>query len=331
MADVDEAIRRAVDFLAATQLPSGEVPVAMATRRDMVGPVEADPAIFPTALAAHCLAFAPEAAAIRERALGFLTAQRDRNGLWKHWPKQHPQARYLPPDLDDTACASAALGAVAARRLMLANRDRRGLFLTWVVPRPRWMGFDHLRVMLPWIPMLPGLWLFFRKTSAKPGDVDAVVNANCLHCLGEFSGREAVAAHLLEVLRTGSEARCDKWYDNPFAVWYFFARALGSDAREMLEPRLAQARPETALDHALALGARLSAGLALRQSQVRALLALQDENGGWPRAALYHGGRARLAAGGFAAPHPDTPHWGSEAVTTAFAVEALARWRVGGR
>jgi hypothetical protein len=60
---------------------------------------------------------------------------------------------------------------------------------------------------------------------------------------------------------------------------------------------------------------------------IAALLAAQRPDGSWRRAALYHGGRNRLRGGGFAEPHPDTPRWGSEAVTTAFAVEALARWR----
>jgi hypothetical protein len=63
---------------------------------------------------------------------------------------------------------------------------------------------------------------------------------------------------------------------------------------------------------------------------IGALLAEQGADGSWQRAALYHGGRARLRSGGFAEPHPDTPRWGSEAITTAFAVEALARWRSAG-
>ena len=59
---------------------------------------------------------------------------------------------------------------------------------------------------------------------------------------------------------------------------------------------------------------------------VSRLLLLQQPNGSWPGAPLYHGGRARLPGGAFAPVHPDTPHWGSEALTTAFAVEALARF-----
>jgi hypothetical protein len=62
-------------------------------------------------------------------------------------------------------------------------------------------------------------------------------------------------------------------------------------------------------------------------AHIKALLNSQAPDGSWRRAALYHGGRARLRSGGFAEPHPDTPRWGSEAITTAFAVEALSRWR----
>ena len=78
------------------------------------------------------------------------------------------------------------------------------------------------------------------------------------------------------------------------------------------------------LDHALA-AATLSACGADPGRHVEALIDGQSPDGSWPRTAFYHGGRERLAGGGFKPPHPDTPHWGSEALTTAIAIEALAR------
>jgi hypothetical protein len=90
--------------------------------------------------------------------------------------------------------------------------------------------------------------------------------------------------------------------------------------------RTAADTPRSGLEHALAASTLLDwdgdAG-----ADIAALLRAQQEDGSWRRGALYHGGRARLRTGGFAAPHPDTPRWGSEAISTAFAVEALSRWR----
>ena len=43
------------------------------------------------------------------------------------------------------------------------------------------------------------------------------MNANALHYLG---GASEVVEHLLRVLHENRESHCDKWYENPFAVWY---------------------------------------------------------------------------------------------------------------
>jgi hypothetical protein len=331
---VEAALARALVFLEAAQLPSGEFPVYATTDPSMAERCELDPSIFPTALAAQCLAHLPAAAVLRERACAFLLAEMDRDGLWRHWTRDHPHFRSLPPDLDDTSCASAALrGAGCAfpdnRDLLLANRARDGRFQTWVVPRPRWTGGRHTRLVLRQLRHLPTLLMFFRLTSAKPGDIDAGVNANTLHYVGRFEGEEAVVAWFLQVLRDGAERQCDKWYENPFVVRYFLSRALAvraPEARDLILLRTSSEPATNDLEQALAACALLDWGEE-PLPQIEALLAAQAPDGSWRRAALYHGGRARLSTGGFAEPHPDTPRWGSEAITTAFAVEALARWQ----
>lgn len=329
----DAAIARAVAFLQGVQLPSGELPVFTSADPEMRGGLRADPSIFPTAVAAQCLAAVPEAAPVTARALDFLAAEMDRHGLWKHWPTSDPRAASLPPDLDDTSCASAALAAAGRTApdncaLILSNRDGKGRFRTWFVPRLRPGPWPSARATWPMLLRAPALLLFFRATSAAPGDVDAVVNANALVRLGGFDGRERIERWLVSIVEQGEERACDKWYENPFAVRYFLARALSElpEARTLLVRRSQAETAETALDHAFAASTQMACG-ADPSRHVEALLAGQRADGAWPRAALYHGGRARLEGRGFAAPHPDTPHWGSEALTTAFAVEALARAR----
>lgn len=329
-----DAIARGIAYLKRVQLDSGELPVFATTDPSLQRNAVLDPSIFPTALAAHCLSFCPEAAAVCARAHDFLLAEMDGDGLWRHWTRTHPHYRSLPPDLDDTSCASAVL-VRAGRRipdnrdLLLANRDGRGRFFTWVVPRPRWTGRRHMALVLAQLRHAATLAMFFRLTSAKPYDVDACVNASTLFYLGRFAGSAAVVGFLVRCLETGAEQQCDKWYENPFVVRYFLSRALASadaPAGDLVVRRTAADARANGLEHALAAATLLDWG-GEAGADIAALLAGQSADGSWPRAAVYHGGRARLKAGGFAEPHPDTPRWGSEAITTAFALEALSRWQ----
>ncbi|HYO76146.1 MAG TPA: hypothetical protein VE010_06745 [Thermoanaerobaculia bacterium] len=298
----DDAAGRGVEFLRRVQLPTGELPVLASG--------QPDPSVYPTAVMAYSLSFVPAANDVRERALDYLAAEMQEGAVWKHWPRTHPQHDFLLPDLDDTACASAELTRARRtipdnRALLLKNRNRHGLFRTWL------LRYRHPLAMVA----------FFTRTSAKPFDADAVVNANVLFYLGDVP---VVVEHLLAVLREDRERHCDKWYDNPFVVWYFFARALQSISGEgcdLIAKKIAAATPSNALEHALAACALHMTG---RTPDVAALLRTQLPTGAWPAAPVYHGGRARKRDGTFGEPHPDTPYWGSEAWTTAFALEALA-------
>jgi len=337
--DAEDAARRGIAYLAAVQRPDGEFPVEASSDPTLASGGTLDPSVFPTALVTRSLSFHPEAAEPRRRGLSFLRREMDRHGLWRHWTREHPYHRQLPPDLDDTSCASLALAEAGERfpdnrHLLLANRNGAGLFYTWLAPRFAWTGRRHLGVTLRQLAHAPTLWLFFRRTSAAPRDVDAVVNANVLLYLGRFAGDEAVADFLTGVLEQDREAACDKWYDNRFVLWYFLSRALAGRSPRgtaLILDKLRSARPSGALETALAACATRSCGAQPGASAITSLLSLQQPDGAWPRAALYHGGRERRADGGFAEPHPDTPRWGSEALTTGFCVEALSFGGEGGR
>jgi len=329
---VQAALLRAIDFLRHVQLPSGEFRVFTSLLPGMTDQWILDPSVFPTALMVHSLAFAAGTEAMRERALDFLEAQRDPGGLWRHWTRDHSHFKTLPADVDDTCCVSSVLAQAgrtgADQRLVLANRDAKGRFLTWFIPRPWWRGVRHARVTWPHLLHPAILFLFFRQTSAAPRDIDAGVNANALQYLGAFDGHEAVVDYLLAILRDGGEADADKWYDNRFVLWYLFARALvplTAEAAPLLLARLRTAEPQSALERALALSTRLACGEALPDEELEALLSEQAPDGSWRRAAVYWGGRERRRDGTLAPAHPDTPRWGSEELTTAFAIEALAR------
>lgn len=331
---IERSLARALAFLEHRQLPTGEFRV-LAWDPYLPGGCIVDPSVFPTALIAQALSSCPAADGLCDRAQRFLLGEMDRHELWRHWSRENPRHRELPPDLDDTSCAAAFLSkrGVALgsnRELMLANRDRDGLFFTWITPRLRWTPRRHRKVALAQLRHIPTLYMFFTRTAAAPYDVDAAVNANCLFYLGEFDGRDRIENHLVELLRAGRETSCDKWYDNPFIIWYFFSRALtgpafAETAAAIIAERLAEARPANALEVALAICGRLNCGRPVPAGLLASLLAAQTPSGGWPLAAFYSGGRAKLGDGSFAQTRPDMTRWGSEELTTGLCVEALSR------
>ncbi|WP_144039852.1 hypothetical protein [Novosphingobium sp. TH158] len=329
---VSDALRSAVRFLTAAQLPDGSFNAYTSFLVDMDDEGTADPSVFPTALIGQCLAGVDDAEALRAGVAAYLLGERSAAGLWHHWPRSHPAFKATPADMDDTCCASrvlsqAGLGEGACAELLLANRDGKGRFLTWFVPGWRWRGWQHARATLPRLlhPLL--LTLFFRKTSAAPDDVDAGVNANALYYLGAFPGHRAVVDYLMAILRNGTEADADKWYDNRFVLWYLLARALvplEPQAAPLILARMRGAVPSNGLEHALAVTTRSRCGQPAGPADLAALLDTQRADGSWRRAAVYFGGRERIADGRLAPAHPDTPRWGSEELTTAFAIEALS-------
>ena len=334
---MDRAIARGVAWLAAEQRSDGEFEPVRSSDPTLTTGCVADPAIFPTAVIAQALSVVPQANAIRERALDFLEHERGDRALWSHWPRRNRMSRSLPPDLDDTACASQALVAGGRTRpdnrdAILSNRDGRGLFQTWFIVRGRGSG---LRGLLSDLRHLPTRMTFFHQTSAERDDVDAVVNANAVYHLGPGEHAAPVVEWLVGIMQCGSESQCDRWYDDPAVVRYFLSRALSHVAperRSCVVPSLLSALREGQSAFHLALSA--NAFLDWNQDVsglIPDILVTQNEKGHWPRAALYHGGRAGSSRDGFSTPHPDTPRWGSDALTTAFCLQALARFQSGSR
>jgi hypothetical protein len=168
----------------------------MSTRRQ-------DSCIFGTAVVLQALdkSITPRTRAFaqaRRRGVGFLVAQMIGPGLFSYYSKSHVSS--LPPDVDDTSCASAALSRAhpffAWRqnlRYLLDSRDSEGRFQTWIEP------------------------------FSGPNNVDLGVNANLLSYLGE--GIET--ARCVDFVRTFV---CDnhlvsKYYPDKLVISYLIARA----------------------------------------------------------------------------------------------------------
>jgi hypothetical protein len=255
--------------------------------------------------------------------------------VWRHWTPAAPQHHVAAPDLDDTAYISGVLRdhGIAVpdnRAVLLANRDRRGLFYTWFVarwPPPRSARLWGIAARRARHPLLGrALWA---TTPAFPSDVDGIVNANVLAYLGEGPWAAPVVERLVAVFRAGGEGCCDSWYRGPFTFYYAVTRTRLRGFDAIADELCARVRAAAAddgrigrgpLDTALAVCAlgNLEAEPELRERACAWLSSSQADDGSWPPEPFYHAG-PRL--------DPPRPHWGSRELTTGFCAEALARCR----
>jgi len=255
---------------------------------------------------------------LRERAVAFLLAHREAPGVWRYYGKDdgyyarvyaqfgHPK---LPPDVDDTAQAWAALSrhgiAVSpeALEILKAHRTRAGLFNTWIGTQKE----------LSWM-------------DGKEREVDAVVNLNALFAFARAGQRlPEVCRYAVTVTRAKAFHQGTVWYPSPLAYTYFLSRAYADGGSVCLNEAIPEIRSfvlghqqpdgtwgndlETALGilTLLNIGER---GEGPRQG-VQALLAQQGPDGGWAQAPLYKGA---------------VLHYGSRPLTTGFCLEALGKY-----
>jgi hypothetical protein len=337
LGDLDASIERGLDFLERRQLATGEFKVYRSTDHALEKDCIVDSSPFPTALIAYSLGFSDsiKAKAMLEKVVQFFLAEMEGPGLWRYWTNNHEHHKTIPPDLDDIACVSSVLrqhGVPFPSNIqhIMANRNRQGLFYTWLTPRwPMPLNLAYWRVVLrQWLSPLK-LHYFWKLNESAPNDVDCVVNANVLFYVGENQNTQAVIEHLIEVVRRGEEACCDKWHLNRFTFYYALSRNLLSGVQslailrdEIVERIVAAANLDgsigaNALETALAICALLNGNWLVPDvvPAIRFLLAAQQPTGDWPRAVLYYGGPKKYYG------------WGSEDLTTGFCLESLLRYR----
>lgn len=329
--DVAAASARALAYLAMSQLPTGAFPVYIWSDPPELEPLAQDACVFPTAVIGCSLQCVrtPEATRMVDRAMAFLQDEMEAGGVWRFWSSDSPRHRGIPPDLDDMACASVALrtsGRVVPdnRHLILANRDRSGRFFTWLAPRLQWNhSLRYWQIVLRQLAHPRRHRLFWQGT-ARPDDVDCVVNANILRYLGRGPWALPVIELLVDAIRRGLERRCDKSYPSSAIVYYFISRCYASGVVELAAVRdaivgrllgvvgRAPGLEVTPLEMALAISAALDWDADTHlDGAIAWLIGQQQDDGAWRRDVVNAGGYWR---------------WGSEAWTTAFCVEALARY-----
>lgn len=339
MTPTDDAIRRGLAFLAGRQLPSGQFPVQATSHWKPGSPVVDDASPFATSHVAYSLGFLPDATVrpMLDRALDYLRREMSGPGLWRYWNRDATwEGRrilgFIPADLDDTASHSWLLRKHGTafpdnRHLLLHNRDGRGLFFTWFVPRARATAdLRYWRAVLGEVT-LARMTVFWKTTEAGYSDVDAVVNANVLLYLGERPETRPVVEWLGRIVDEGREAESDKWYRDLFTFHYALSRChhagIGGFGRlgPTIRDRLAAAARadggvgEHPMHAALAVNSMLNLGMddPFLARALGHLLETQADDGGWPSAPYYHGGPQKSVS------------WGSRELTTGLCLEALAR------
>ncbi len=336
------ALNRGLDFLAERQLEDGEFPTLIWFDEDPEKAVF-DSSPFVTSLISYSLGHCPpRARPMIGRALDFLEAQMEPEGVWRYYtPKQFKHQR-IPPDLDDTSCVS----------LVLARNDREipdngwifeencgedGLFYTWLLEShsssPAWRAYlGSLESLAEFrSPPKPAEFLGVTrfnvaKEKVPEKEVDATVIANVVAYLGDTDSTAKAIDYLVDLIRSNREEGTSFYYVDVVSLYYMIARAcdcgvarfrdLGRPITERIEERLADSEADqSSLTLAMAACAMLtfSPDSPMLAEVIDRLVALQSNDGAWERSAFYSG-------------PPVSPRWGSEELTTGFAVEALGRF-----
>ncbi|NNJ11857.1 terpene cyclase/mutase family protein [Chloroflexales bacterium ZM16-3] len=291
---------RAIAWLRSDQRPSGELPTFTARRPDMSDARPYACCVYTTTFVIHALArlsHIPEAVAVREAAGGFLRTEANGDGSWSY---EGRATHRVPPDLDDTACATAALIGLGERpglgfyQQLWENESAPG------GPYFTWLGVNGIVGHL------------------LARQVDALVQANVLLC-ASMAGLElpGVVSYLLDVVARDDLAMASDYCITSHLLVYAIARAYADGPAPALAPALpalrvaATALPTgSAFELACQAAALISLG-APGDARLGDLLDAQLPNGSWPMAAAYSG----------YPPHLD----GAPALTTAIALDALGR------
>jgi len=229
-------------------------------------------------------------------------------GFWRYY-------RHLPQDLDSTTLCSLVIGThpwiLLGRNVpqILANRDQDGRFTTWILTEDEPDVVSRFRI-----------------------EADPVVNANVIAYLGDRPETRDAQRWLEALITEGNPAGSSKWYPDEIAIYYAIARAMirVQPVMDRLRPVLADrvlglrddngdfenilqtAQAVSALDNVGRLGCFDAKHL------VQKFVSSQREDGSWPELLAFGDQMLKWGSVG------QIGH-GSEAVTSAYCIEALER------
>ncbi|HLW36629.1 MAG TPA: hypothetical protein VKS98_13325 [Chthoniobacterales bacterium] len=304
------AIQNGLDFVAASQTaPGGFITECWhVDAPEQRTPVDA---VFTASQILYSLSFCGESASARgteERAAKYLIGQREAPGVWHYYGAGTDLK--ISPDVDDTSVAWAALERLQvpvppeALDAVRASRNENRLFTTWIGPPSTWVNIDSK-------------------------DIDTVVNINALLLFGlAHEDMDAVCKYVVAQIDNDNFRRGTVYYRSPLMFSHVFSRAyregnvkcLGAGVGKLRDTILATQNPDGSWGNDLetAFGALTLLNLDYHgeamDRAIKRLLARQSADGGWELAPAYRGAVQPL-------------NYGARALTTAVAIEALAKYR----
>ncbi len=306
---VKRSISKAIDFLYQSQLPYGEFKIYISPHSNLDEcSFDSSPAVAAFVLYALRFVDHPKVPEMKCKALNFLTEEMEAPSVWRYWSSRNN--RWIDPDLDDTCYISFVLREHHPSILfglnvpiILSNRNEQGLFSTWI-----------------------------RERGAK-NDVDSVVNANVLFYLGEREETKAACDYLNSLVETGQEEGSYWYYVDHLSLYYALSRAFYTGVSSLRKSRdtiidkiTSRQQPDGSFGNDLQTAYAVCTLLnfqhddaILLQRAIDHMLSRQMDSGAWAKGA---------AAIGPEHPEPPSVWWGSEELTTAISIEALARYRL---
>ncbi len=344
---LNAALDKAVAFLAQDQLPHGEFPTILAADEQLEQDCEPDSSPFVTAFVLYALRYIENerVTGMIQKGLDFLESEMEWPGMWRYYSSRQFKHWRIPPDLDNTACAAYILkmyNRTVPRNesLFLRNKNEQGIFRTWLTPR--YKPFTHFSqsallllagVVSRWqtrTPAKPEKYYksprFHSKTEpVSPDAIDLRSNISTLLYLRESADTRDSVNYVKNIITNNQEGESSAFNTDNFVLYYMISRAflhsapsLGTLKKNIVE-RIVQRYPENEnwdndLIAALAACTLISfkAYNNTLTKSVASILANQEKNGSWQRFTFQSG---------------STEFWGSEALTTAFCIETLARYR----
>ena len=305
-----ESIRRGLVFLESALDENGAWRCIRFNTADPDIPRHFERPPFVSALCALALESCSEARAktIYTATRGYLIDTIEYPGLWRYY-------RHLPQDLDSTSLCSLVLGShpwiFLGRNVppILANRDEEGRFETWLLADDEPDVVSRFRI-----------------------EADPVVNANVIAYLGDCPETGDARRWLEFSVAGGTLEGSSKWYPDTTAIYYAIARAAirVQPALDRLRPilagRILDLRDEkgefgNVLQSAQAVSALYNVGGLNNidaKNQMEMFVSSQREDGSWPELLAFGDQSLKWGTVG------QVGH-GSEAVTSAFCIEALER------
>ena len=294
-----------MDWLSAHQCQDGGWTTYSSADVRMTQPLPYDTSVYTTTFALHALVLCrrPDLSVVIERAGAFLRREREHDGVWNY---EGRGGLRLPPDLDDTSCAVAALRGVG--------------------DMPELSFYAHLwrNEVAPGGPYFTWVGVNDLVGSSLCREVDFMVNANIAFCCGALGLDTPGIVRYLSDAVVG-QAAASKYSVSPHFLLYLLTRAYAHGpvpglasvmpvVKHFILTQLRHPGDEVSAFNVACLVASLlnaEAPMATVDPYLRVLLERQSADGSWPMCAAYVSFDGRYD--------------GSAAMTTAIALDAVVQ------